>query len=120
MMVIEITETTLKRLKNYEAVLLKERLETDRLQWRVMTCEVMQSAERARTRAHEVSAVVAYACYLSRIQSGRDEPRSIYGEPLLSQALADLMHELSIERKLVADGMAAKQMAAVSSNVPVF
>jgi len=119
-MVIEITETTLKRLKNYEAVLLKERLEADKLQWRVMTCEVMQAAERARIRVREVSAVVAYARYLSRIQSGRDEPRSIYGEPLLSQALADLMQELTIERKLVTDGMAEKKMAAVSSNVPVF
>lgn len=117
-MVIEITETTLKRLKNYEAVLLKEFQEADKLQWRVMTCEVMQAAEQTKARSRGVSAVVAYARYLYRIQSGRDEPRCIYGEPLLSQALADLMHELSIERKLLTGGMAETHLAAVSRNVP--
>ena len=117
-MVIEITEITLKRLDNYEAVLLKEFQEADKLQWRIMTCEVMQAAEQARRRAREVSAIVAYARYLSRIQSGRNDPRYIYGEPQLSQALADLMLELSIERKIVADGIAETYMSAVSRNIP--
>ena len=116
-MVIEITDLTLKRLNNYEAVLSKESLEADKLQWRVMTREVMQAAELARTRAREISALVAYARYLNRIQSGRNYPRSIYGEPLLSQALADLLEKLSIERTMVAEGILETHMA-VTSNVP--
>jgi len=114
MMVVEITETTLKRLDNYASVLLKEQREAERFQWRVMTCEVMQAAEKARTRAREVSAIVAYARYLQRIQSGLDHPRYIYGEPQLSQALGALMTELSIERNMVADRESVTNVAAVS------
>jgi len=116
-MVIEITDLTLKRLDNYETVLSRAYQEADRLQWRVMTREVMQAADLARTRAREVSAVVAYARYLNRIQIGRDYPRSIYGEPLLCQALADLLEKLSIERTMVAEGILETHMAA-TSNVP--
>ena len=39
-MVVEITETTLKRLVNYEAVVRKEHQEAEQRQWRVMTLEV--------------------------------------------------------------------------------
>lgn len=113
-MVIEITETTLKRLDNYQVVLLKASQEADKLQWRVMTYEVLQAADEARTRAREIRAVVAYARYLYRIQSGLDSPRSIYGEPLLNQALIALLTELSIERRMVADNQAEMNLAAVS------
>lgn len=100
-MVIEITETTLKRLANYEAIVLKDHLEAEKLQWRVMVLEVMQAAEKARSRASQVSAAVGYARYLHRLQNGQDHTRYIYGEPLLSRSLLDLMMELSIERRMV-------------------
>jgi len=118
-MVIEITDLTLKRLDNYETVLSRAYQEADRLQWRVMTREVMQAAEQAGSRAREVSAVVAYARYLNRLQSGRDYPRSIYGEPLLSQALADLLETLSIERNMVAEAIRETHMP-VTSDVPAW
>ncbi len=100
-MVIEITATTLKRLGNYESVVRKEHAEAQKLQWRVMTLEVMLAAENARSRASHVGAAVAYARYLHRIQNGQEHTRHLYGEPQLSQALVDLMKELSIERNLV-------------------
>lgn len=100
-MVIEITETTLKRLINYQAVVQRNHQEADRQQWRVMTLEVMQEAEKARHRASQVGAIVGYARYLHRLQSGQDHSRSIYGEPLLSQALDQLLWELSVDRQMV-------------------
>lgn len=100
-MVVEITETTLKRLINYAAVVEQEHREAARHQWRVMTLEVLQAAERAAARARHIQAVVAYAGYLFRLQWGLEQPRSIYGEPLLSQGLRDLMQELDIESRLV-------------------
>ena len=102
-MIIEITETTLKRLGNYQAVVQKENLEADSQQWRVMTLEVLQAAQKAKIRAGQVNAAVSYARYLHRLQSGQDHRRSIYAEPLLSQALTALLNELSIEQKMVAE-----------------
>ncbi|WP_303721294.1 hypothetical protein [Malonomonas rubra] len=100
-MVIEITETTLRRLVNYEAVVQKKYDDAVKLQWQVMTLEVMQAAQTAEIRARQMSAVVAYARYLHRIQFGQDTTRPIYGEPLLSKALAAILEELFIESKLV-------------------
>lgn len=100
-MVIEITKTTLRRLINYETMTQKESDDAVKLQWRVMTLEVMQAAETAQVRARQVSSVVAYARYLHRIQCGQDNTRYIYGEPLLSKALAKVLDELLIEPKLV-------------------
>lgn len=98
---IEITDTTLKRLGNYEAVVLRRCQEVEKRQWRVMSLEVMQEAETARAEARSVAAAVAYARYLHGIQSGRRPQRSIYGEPLLSSSLAGLMQELQIEPRPV-------------------
>lgn len=100
-MVIEITEMTLKRLTNYESIVLKDHLEVEKLQWRVMILKVMQAAEKAKSRASQVSTAVTYARYLYRLQTGQDHTRYIYGEPLLSQSLVDLMKELSIEQRMV-------------------
>ena len=102
-MIIEITETTLKRLGNYQTVVQRENLEADSQQWRVMTLDVLQAAEKAKVRAGRVNAAVSYARYLHRLQTGQDHSRSIYAEPLLSQALAALLNELSIEQKMVAE-----------------
>jgi len=100
-MVVEITEATLKRLINYAAVVEQEHREAAKHQWRVMTLEVLQAAERTGARARHIQAVVAYAGYLFRLQWGREQPRSIYGEPLLSLGLCELMQELSIASRLV-------------------
>jgi hypothetical protein len=100
-MIIEITQTTLKRLDNYRAVVEQDRTEADRRQWRVMTHEVMQAAQKAAARADRIGAAFAYAVYLHRLQTGQGYRRDIYGEPLLSQALAALLNELSIEPRLV-------------------
>jgi len=100
-MVIEITKTTLKRLINYEVMTQKESDAAIKLQWRVMTLEIMQAAETAQIRARQVSSIVAYARYLHRVQRGQDNTRYIYGEPLLSKALAKVLDELLIETRLV-------------------
>jgi len=100
-MVVEITETTLKRLVNYEAVVRKEQMEAERRQWQVMTLEVMQAAEKAGARARHLRAIVAYADYLHRLQCGEDQTRYIYGEPMLSKGLVELLRELAIELRMV-------------------
>ena len=100
-MVNEISETTLKRLGNYEAVIQHANQEAEQLQWRVMTLEVMQAAEKSRVRTRQVNGIVAYARYLHRLQTGQGQVRNIYGEPLLSQSLDVLLEELSIQRRMV-------------------
>jgi len=102
MMHVEITDTTLKRLSNYDSVVQKQCRDAEQLQWRVMTHEVMQAAKEAEARSRQIGSIVAYARYLHRIQRGQDSLRAIYGEPLLSQALVGLLTELSIEKKMVA------------------
>ena len=105
-MVVEITGTTLKRLVNYESVVRQAHREAERLQWRVMTLEVMQAAEKAGARARHLGAIVAYADYLHRLQFGEGETRFIYGEPLLSQGLVGLLRELGIATRMVLEGNA--------------
>lgn len=112
-MVVEITEVTLKRLTNYESIVLKDHLEAEKLQWRVMILEVMQAAEKARSRASRVSAAVTYARYLHRLQTGKDHTRYIYGEPMLSRSLRDLMTELSIERRMVPEAESEAVMPGI-------
>ena len=102
-MVIEITKTALKRLRNYESVVQKEHEAAEKLQWRDMTHAVLQAAETAKARARHVSAVVSYARYLHRIQNGQDRTRDIYGEPLLSKALTEEMDGLLMKSKPVAE-----------------
>jgi len=103
---IEITETTLRRLDNYQAVTQRELQEADRQQWRTMTLEVMQAAEKAKTRARHVAAAVANARYLHLCQIGQEQFRAIYGEPLLSQALRALLEELCIVQRMAAESVA--------------
>ncbi len=93
---IEITDITLQRLGNYEAVVQRRCQEVEKRQWRVMTLEVMQEAEQVQAQTRSVAATVAYARYLHELQNGRRQQRPIYGEPLLSRALAELMQELQI------------------------
>ena len=103
-MIIEITQTTLKRLGNYRDVVQKKFMEADRRQWRVMTLEVMQDAEIAKDRASQVGAVCAYADYLHRLQTGQRSSLNIYGESQLCQGLSELLNELSIDLRMVSEG----------------
>ena len=80
-MIIEITQTTLKRLGNYRDVVHKNHMAAQRLQWQVMTLEVMQATGKVRARASHVGAAWAYAGYLHRLQTGQGGSREIYGEP---------------------------------------
>ena len=100
-MIIEITQTTLKRLGNYRDVVQKNQVDAQRQQWRIMTLEVMQAAGKAKVRASHVGAACAYADYLHRLQTGQVDSRNIHGEPLLSLALSALLKELSIEQRMV-------------------
>ena len=116
-MVIEITKTALKQLSNYQSVVQKEHQAAEKLQWQDMTLAVLQAAEATRARARHVSAVVAYARYLHRIQNGQERTRDIYGEPLLSKALAEEMAGLLIKSKPVAE-VRADEAASGHQNVP--
>lgn len=95
-MVMEITELTLKRLTNYNAAVHTRSAQAQKHQWQQMSLEVMQKAERERQNARAVGAIVAYSLYLYELQNGLREPRAIYGEPALAQALARLLQELDI------------------------
>lgn len=103
-MVIEISETTMKRLTNYADVMKRHYRDAEKRQWTTMTLEAMQRCERVKQRAQHISATVAYSQYLYLVQKGLTPTRSIYGEPLLSRALIELMNELDIPVRMTAEG----------------
>lgn len=99
-MVIEISETILRRLDNYAAAAHNRYREAEKRQWMTLTLDTIRSCEEAKARAQRAAATAAYSRYLYQVQRGLSETRSIYGEPLLSRALVEQMHELGIPVRL--------------------
>ncbi|EAT16467.1 hypothetical protein [Desulfuromonas acetoxidans] len=110
-MIIEISNTTLTRLVNYETVTRKSYQEAQNRQWRIMTLDVMQECERLCQRMRHVTQVAAYSLYLYKLQNGLSPRRSIYAEPAISQGLVGLMEELNIPVRMIPDNCEA-QMAS--------
>ncbi len=108
--IIEITPVTLKRLQNYRRVFDNEMEKAQKLQWMEMTLERMQAFETARERAEQVGAVATYAGFLFRVRTGAMAYRELYGEPLLANALVELLRELGI----------AVNMVCLDAGEPVF
>lgn len=104
-MPIKITETAMKRLTNYANVMEKRYRDAEKRQWLTLTLEAMQHCERVKLRAQRVSATVAYSQYLYRVQHGMTATRDIYGEPLLSRSLVELMRELDMPVGMTAEGV---------------
>lgn len=100
-MFIEISNTTLTRLVNYEEVTRKKYEEAHNRQWRDMRLEVMRECERLCERFRHIAQVAAYSLYLYKVQNGLSPVRSIYAEPAISNGLVALMKELNIPVRMV-------------------
>jgi hypothetical protein len=99
--IVEITPLTLKRLLNYQRVVDNETQRAEKIQWIEMTLDRMQEYQAARHKSDHVGAVVAYAGFLFRVETGAMAYRALYGEPFLSNALVEVLGELNITVKLV-------------------
>jgi hypothetical protein len=95
-MKISITDTILKRLVNYENVMRRKLDSAEKRQWTDMTLENMQEFEKVREQARSIFALAGYGLYLYKVQKGLREATSVYGEPLLHNALVDLLNELNV------------------------
>ena len=107
-MIVEISNTTLTRLVNYEAVTRRNYQDAHNRQWRVMTLDVMQECERMCERMRHVTQVAAYSLYLYKLQNGLSPRRSIYAEPAISRGLVNLMEELNIPVRMIPDSCEAE------------
>jgi hypothetical protein len=94
--IVEITVLTLKRLQNYEQVVVRELKDAHKLQWMEMTLDRMEEFEVARRKVDRVIAAVGYASFLFRVQNGLSPARVLYGEQVLRNNLLDLLTELRI------------------------
>lgn len=94
--VIEITPLTLKRLQNYEQVVVNELKGAYKLQWMEMTLERMQEFQEVKQRADRIGAATAYASFLFRVQNSMTPDRMLYGEYFLRNGLLGLLDELKI------------------------
>lgn len=94
--VIEITALTLKRLKNYEQVLVNEMKGAYKLQWMEMTLERMEQFQDIKQKADRIGAATAYAGFLYKVQNGLTPDRILYGEHFLRNGLLSLLKELQI------------------------
>lgn len=95
-MKISITDTILKRLVNYENVMRRKLQTAEKRQWTDMTLENMQEFEKVREQARSIFALAGYCLYLYKVQKGLREAASVYGEPLLHNALVELLNELNV------------------------
>jgi hypothetical protein len=95
-MEILITDTILTRLVNFNNVIQQEYQAAEKLQWRAMTLDNMQAYEQAKEKASAHSAIAGYGLYLYMVQKGLRKPGSIYGEPLLQNALLKFLRQLNI------------------------
>ncbi|BCR05702.1 hypothetical protein DESUT3_27710 [Desulfuromonas versatilis] len=93
---LRISDTTLKRLINYDRVMAQRLADADSRQWRIMTLEIMRECETLRQQALEVSLTLAYASHLNRVQNGLVEPGAGSIEPLLHNHLVELLQSLDI------------------------
>lgn len=100
-MFIEISDTTLKRLVNYEEVTRKNYEVADKRQWIDMRLEVMRECEQLCERFRHIAQVAGYSLYLFKVQNGLAPIRSIYAEPAISNGLIKLMNELNIPIRMV-------------------
>lgn len=107
-MIVEISNTTLTRLVNYEAVTRKNYQEAHNRQWREMTLDVMRECERMCQRMRHVTQIAGYCLYLYKLQNGLSPRRSIYAEPAISRGLVDLMEELNIPVRMIPDACEAE------------
>jgi len=95
-MKIVITDTILKRLVNFNNIVQQEYQTAEKRQWQEMTLDNMQAYQQAKEKAGAHSAIAGYGLYLYKVQKGLREPRPIYGEPLLHNALLALLRQLNI------------------------
>ncbi len=93
---LKITDTTLKRVINYDQVLARQLEDANRRQWRVMTLEVMKDYEALRERTREVSSALAYASYLHRVQNESAVPGADFFNPLFHNRLVALLQNLGV------------------------
>jgi hypothetical protein len=107
-MIVEISNTTLTRLVNYEAVTRKNYQEAQKLQWRVMTLDVMRECEKMCDRMRHVAQIAGYSLYLYKLQNGLSPRRSIYAEPAISRGLVELLEELNIPVRMVPEHQLAE------------
>lgn len=94
--IMEITPLNLKRLRNYAQVAENRTRLAHKKQWMTMTLENMQDYQACLKVSDFATAVFGYASLLFRIQHGKTPPRTLYGEPLLANALIRVFDELHI------------------------
>ena len=95
-MAIVITDTVLKRLVNFNNVVQQECRMAHKRQWLQMTLDNMQAYQQAQEKARALSAIAGYGLYLYKVQKGLRQKQPIYGEPLLHNALLEMMKELRV------------------------
>ena len=98
---IDIRQTTMKRLLNYQRVIEKKARDANRLQWTKMTLDNMRFAEAAIQKAGHIGAIVDYSGSLFRIQNRIPPFRLFHDDYHLHNGLVKLMNELGIPINLI-------------------
>lgn len=100
--VISISQITMKRLLNYQRVTENQAKAASKRQWIDMTPQNMHAAEETRQTAARISAAVAYAGYLFRVQNQMTHYRASYCDGPLHNGLVELLTTLNIPIDLIA------------------
>jgi hypothetical protein len=99
--VVSISQITMKRLFNYQRVTENRASAAGKRQWIDMTPQNMRAAEDTRQTAARISAAVAYAGYLFRVQNQMTHYRASYCDGPLHNTLIELLNTLNIPIDLI-------------------